>query len=245
MGVGGCASVSVTRSEAQATRGPRRVPEKIFIRPFTFNEDELRVDRSGESLEEFRFDAQERLTRHLVKRLSKLVAPAVPVAATAPLPRGNYWMISGRIDRLHQGSRLARAVVGMGLGATKMETTALIWDLSGPEPRPFLLVETSGGSNASPGAIGAAGFFVTGVTALGSLGNLVEGVRTGVTFDTIRTSKELSATLSEYLYLQGAIPRDEALAPKRPGDWHPSVWPFVRRPTPLPEGTITVVPVEQ
>jgi len=243
-GIAGCASVSVRKNEVQATKTPHKVPEKIFIKPFGFNEEELRVDRGGKQLEEFRFEAQERLTRHLVKRLRQQVAPAEAIAATAPLPRGNYWLITGRIDRMYQGSRLGRAVVGFGIGGTKMETTALIWDLSGREPRPFLLVETTGGSNASPGAIGAAGFFISGVTALASLGNLIEGVRSGVTFDTIRTTKELSAVLSEYLYLQGAIPRKEAFAPKRLGDWHPNTWPFIRRPRPLPAtGTITVDPV--
>ncbi|MEX1118400.1 MAG: hypothetical protein WEB60_06350, partial [Terrimicrobiaceae bacterium] len=106
----------------------------------------------------------------------------------------------------------------------------------------FLIVETTGGSNVSPGALGTAGFFVSGVTALPSLGNLLEGTRTGVTFDTIRTSKEISATLSEYLYLKKAIPYEDALSPKRPGKWQPDFWPFRNKPERQPEGSLTVVP---
>jgi len=237
-----CASVSVRRSEPQTKKLPRAVPEKIFIKPFTFNEAAVRVDRSGPALAQFQAETSERLGRNLAARLTRHVAPAKVVAANAPLPRGNYWLITGRIDRIHQGSRLARSVVGFGLGGTKMETTALISDLSVRPPRPFLLVETTGGSNAAPGAIGSAGFFVTGVTALTSLGNLIEGLRTGVSFDTIRTSKELSATLSEYLYQKRAIPHEKALAPKRLGRWSPDFWPFKRRPEKLPEGTVTVTP---
>jgi hypothetical protein len=239
-----CASVSVNRTETISKSAPRKVPEKIFVKPFTFNETRLRVDRSGPALEQFKFEATERLTRTLVRRLTKHVAPAEAVAKNAPLPRGNYWLVTGRIERIYQGSRLARAVVGFGLGGTKFETVSVIYDLSVKPPRPFLLIETTGGSNAAPGAIGTVGFFVSGVTSLASIGNLLEGVRTGVTFDTIRTTKEISATLSEYLYLQRAIPHELALSPKRPGRWQPDFWPFRNRPQRLPEGSVTVVPVE-
>ena len=240
--LGACASVSVKRTEPQAKKMPKKVPEKIFVRPFAFNEASLRVDRSGMDLERFKSDAQERMAKNLARRLTRHVAPAEVVAANAPLPRGNYWLVTGRIERLHQGSRLGRSVIGFGVGGTKMETIAIVSDLSVRPPRPFLLVETTGGSNAAPGAIGAAGFFVTGVTALPSLGNLIEGLRTGITFDTIRTSKELSAALSEYLYQKRAIPYEKALAPKRAGRWSPDFWPFQRKPEKLPEGSITVTP---
>ncbi len=239
-----CSSISVKRSETVAKTPPRSKPEKIFVKPFTFHEPGLRVDRSGEALEGFKFDARERMTRVLVRRLSEKVAPAKAVSEHAPLPKGNYWLITGRIDRVYQGSRLLRSVVGLGFGATKFESTAIIHDLSVRPPKPFLVIETTGGSNVSPGALGTAGFFVSGVTALTSLGNLLEGTRTGVTFDTIRTSKEISATLSEYLYTQRAIPHEEALSPKRPGKWQPDFWPFRNKPERLPEGSLTVVPVE-
>lgn len=240
-----CASVSVKRSETVTRQPPQKVPEKIFVQPFGFNDEQIRVDRGGESLESFKHEATERLTRHLVRRLTSHVAPAEAVAATAPLPMGNYWLVTGRIDRIYQGSRLARALVGFGLGGTKFETTSVIYDLSVRPPRPFLVIETTGGSNAAPGAIGTVGFFVGGATSLASLGNLLEGVRTGVTFDTIRTTKEISATLSEYLYFQRAIPHELARAPKRPGRWQPDFWPFRNKPERLPDGTVTVVPVEQ
>ena len=240
-----CASVSVEKTERTHPAPPRALPDKIFVKPFDIYEPALRVDRSGENLERFKFDARERLSRTLVARLKKHVAPAEAISANAPLPKGNYWLITGRIDRIHQGSRALRALVGFGLGGTKFETTAVISDLSVRPPRPFLLIETTGGSNASPGAIGTATYFFGGITALGSLGNLLEGVRTGVSFDTIRTSKELSAALSEFLYQQRAIPHEQAQAPKRPGQWQPDFWPFRRVPKKLPEGSITVTPAEQ
>ncbi|MFZ4681338.1 MAG: DUF4410 domain-containing protein [Terrimicrobiaceae bacterium] len=208
-----------------------------------FYEPNLRVDRSGESLEWLKNEVREKFTRHLVRRLKKHVAPAAAVAATAPLPRGNYWLIEGRFDRVNQGSRMLRSVVGFGFGGTKLETSIVVSELSGKKPRPFLLIQTTGGSNASPGAIGTVGYFVSGVTALGSVGNLVEGVRSGLTFDTIRTTKEATAAVSEYLRSQGAIPPEKALGPKRIGAL-PKNWWWPIKPEIEKSGTITVSPAE-
>ncbi len=236
-----CASVSVKKTERLSKQMPARVPDKIFVKPFSFYEPALRVDRSGESLEWLRNELREKFTRHLVKRLKKHVAPAQAVAATAPLPTGNYWLVEGRFDRVYQGSRMMRSLLGFGFGGTKLETSMVISDLSQKNPRPFLLIETTGGSNASPGAIGTATYFVSGVTALGSAGNLVEGVRSGLTFDTIRTTQEQTAAISEYLHQQGVIPAKKTLSPKRPGTLPPGWWwPF--KPELEKKGSLAVQP---
>lgn len=236
-----CASVSVKKAEPLAKVPPTRVPEKIFVEPFSFYDPGIRVDRSGAALDKFKYDLQERFTRHLVKRLSEQVAPAEAVAATAPLPRGNYWLVTGRFDRINQGSRALRAVVGFGTGATKLETSVVIYDLSKKRRRPVLLIETTGGSNVSPGALGTAGYFVNGVTSLGSVVNLLEGVRTGVTFDVIRTTREVSATTAEYLHQEGLLAENKH-KPKKLGELPYSWWPF--NPKPAKKGTISVTPAE-
>lgn len=212
----------------------KRVPDRILVKPFEYHDETetVRVDRSGEDLEVFKFDQQEKLTRHLVRRLSKNVAPATAIAATAPLPRGNYWVVSGRFDRINQGSRLMRAVVGLGTGGTKLETTVVIYDLSKRKPRPILRLVTTGGSNVSPGVLGVATIFFSGPSALLNAGNALDGIRSGVTFDTIRTTREITSALSEYLYQQQAIEEKDALAPKRLGETSVNVWPFIRKPKP-------------
>ncbi|HEY5741360.1 MAG TPA: DUF4410 domain-containing protein [Terrimicrobiaceae bacterium] len=210
-----CASVSVKKVQLLTTRPPSKVPVKIFIPPPTFYEPGLRVDRSGPRLEKFKYEMQDKFARRLVRRLSKHVAPAEAVAATAPLPRGNYWVLISRFDMMNQGSRLLRSVFGFGAGGTKLEMSVVICDLSGKRPKPFLLIQTSGGSNAPPGAIGTAAYFVTGVTALFSAANLFEGTRSGLTFDSIRTSREITASLTEYLAEQGALPPEKTLRSRR------------------------------
>jgi hypothetical protein len=235
-----CSSVSVRKTERLAKTSPSRMPEKIFVKPFEFYEQQVRVDRSGPALDEFKYDLQEMITRNLVRRLSKTVAPTKAIAATAPLPKGNYWLITGRVDKVHQGSRALRGLIGFGAGGTKLETSVLISDLSTVPPRKFLLIETSGGSNVTPGVLGSASFFVTGISGLMSLGNAVEAVRTGVTFDTVRTTREITASISEYLYQQGQIPYEKATGPKRLGEMPNAYWPFNQ--TREPKGSISVTP---
>ena len=214
-----CASVSVKDVARLDPNPPSRLPEKVFVAPFAFSDQEIRVDRSGADLENFKFNLRELMTRNLVRRLPKSVARAEAVAENAPLPRGNYWLIRGNFDRVRQGSRLMRSVVGLGAGATLMDTTTVVYDLSGPHPLPFLRIVTTGGSNISPGIWGIATFFVSGPMALTNLFNVVDGVRSGITFDTVRTTREVNAALSEFLYQRGAIPYKKAAGPKRLGEF--------------------------
>lgn len=190
-----CASVSVTKIQYLDKQPPKRAPQQILVKPLGYFEPNLAVDRSGTKLSDFKYEFQEKLTRNLVQRLPEYVAPARAIAATAPARAGNAWLITGQFDRVEQGSRLLRSLVGFGSGATKLQTTIIVSDLSGPSPRPFLLIQTSGGTNAAPMLVGT--------------------TRAGLTFDAIRTSREICATLSEYLYQQGIIPYENAVGPKR------------------------------
>ena len=121
-----------------------------------------------------------------------------------------------------------------------MDTTVVVSDLSGPHPKPFLRIVTTGGSNISPGVLGVASFFVSGPTALTSLFNAVDGIRSGITFDTIRTTREINAALSEYLYQRGAIPYKKATGPKRSGKFPNRIGPPDRAVT---RGSLVVVPL--
>lgn len=235
-----CASVSVRKVQRLTKNTPSRLPEKIYVHPFAFYDPALRVDRDGERLERFKHDMQERFNRELVKRLKKSVAPAEIVIVDAPLPRGNYWLIEGRFDRVYQGSRFLRAVVGFGTGGTKLDTSVLVKDLSGKKPKPFLLIETTGGSNISPGVLGTATYFVSGITALGNIANIVEGVRTGISFDMVRTTREVTATMATYLKEEGALPENTP-APKHLG--RINYWPFNQAPQ-TKKGTVTVTPAQ-
>jgi hypothetical protein len=213
-----CASVSVDNIRQTGPNPPRVAPDEILILPFALNEDGLRVDRTGKDFETFRAELQARLNRHLVKNLETHVAPARVISTEDALPRGNYWLLTGRFARINQGSRFLRSTLGLGAGGTKMETIIVMQDLSGPIPNKFLAFETTGGSNISQGIGGVATLPVSGPMALTSLFNAVDGIRSGVSFDTIRTAREISATLSDYLHERGALSNKPHIKPKRLGE---------------------------
>ena len=132
-----CASVSVKKVALLTTRPPAKAPATIFVKPSTFYDPGLRVDRSGAKPEVFKYELGEKFTRNLVRRLSRHVSPTRAVAATAPLLRGNHWLVTARFDRISQGSRLLRSVVGFGAGGTKLNMSAVVYDLSKTRPRPW------------------------------------------------------------------------------------------------------------
>ena len=123
-----------------------------------------------------------------------------------------------------------------------MDTTTVVYDLSGPYPKPFLRIVTTGGSNISPGIGGVATIFLSGPMALTNLFNVVDGARSGITFDTVRTTREVNAVLSEFLYQRGAIPHRKEAGPKRLGklpDW------FSQPTNEKMKGSLTVEPARQ
>ena len=212
-----CASVSVENIRQPDADGPNIAPEEILIRPFALNEDGLRVDRKGKSFDSFRTDLQSRMNRHLIKNLRTHVAPARIISDEDGLPEGNYWLITGCFARINQGSRLLRSTLGLGAGGTKMETIVVVQDLSGRMPKRFLSFETTGGSNISQGVGGIVTLPVSGPMALTSLFNAVDGIRSGISFDTMRTAREIAAVLSEYLHERDALGSKTPLRPKRLG----------------------------
>ena len=215
-----CASVSVEkmRHAIPPQEGPKKSPDEILIRPFKVTNEALRVDRDSGELEKFKTELCDRLARQTAEAMKKHVAPARVVAPGDALPHGNFWLVTGEFQRVNQGSRALRSIVGFGAGGTKMDTVVRIYELSQAEPREFLNFETTGGSNFTQGILGVLTFPVGGPMAFMSLANAVDGVRSGVTFDTKRTARETAAVVSEYLHKRRALIGKKPIKPKRLGE---------------------------
>lgn len=214
-----CASVSVTNVITLENQPPVHLPRGIYVRPFEFDEGTVRVDRQGQKLDEFEKELQDKLTAELVARFRKFLAPSDPLPSSASVPEGNFWVVTGRFTRLNQGSRALRSTVGFGAGGTKLDVTATISDHTSGEAKPFVLIQTTGGSNAMPGAI-------MGVIAWPMILNGAEGLVAGVTADARRTSKEISAALADYLKKRGVEVSSDAPKPKVKGNLPPALQPL-------------------
>lgn len=210
-----CASVSVDNLHHAAA--PLQAPERIFVEPFDVDKGVVRVDRQGHELPKFKEELAQRMAGETAKRLTTGVAPAEVLPAGQTPPRGNNWLVRGKILRVHQGSRALRWLVGLGAGGTKLETSVNVIDLSSKSPKPLLSFETTGGSNLTQGVGGVVAFPVTGPMALTSATGVLDGALTGLSFDTRRTARQITATINDYLHRHGRLEDKPRMKPKLRG----------------------------
>jgi hypothetical protein len=211
LALSGCASVSVKNSEFPPISQKPTLPAQIFVRPFVVSPEALRVDRDGAELRQFEQELSNQFADKLTERLSKYIAPARRVTPTAAIRAQNAWLVEGQFDRINQGSRLLRSVIGFGAGGTKTETTSFVYRIDGKKKQLIAKIQTTGGSNAQPGAIFSG--------PLGAAPRLIVIATTsGLTADAGRTARMITATLSEYLAEAGAPLPARALKPKRLGE---------------------------
>jgi hypothetical protein len=205
----GCASISVQPETAVATP---QMPQKVCVEAFSTDKGEFNVDRDGVDLVAFKTDLQKMMTAGITIDLSKRLIPAAAAGTIDFATRQNAWLIRGEFVKVNQGSRLLRGVVGFGAGGTKLETRVRVYDLSTGASTPFLTFATTGGSNAEPGALPtlATDPLSLVIEAAGGAGNVAHGV----TEDTTRTAREITAELSDYMYRSGWIPEDKWIQPK-------------------------------
>lgn len=191
--VGGCASVSVSRQEWS---DKVCAPDKIFVRPFTVDRKKFRVDRDGVELEAFEKKFSTEFADRLAERLSKHVRPAMVVAGNEKVTDSKAWLIEGHFTRVHQGSRALRSLVGFGLGATKTEARVDVFQVAAKGRLTRIAqLETTGGSNAEPGALFASPF--------GAVPRLITNATTsGLAADARRTARTITAVVSEKLSAQ-------------------------------------------
>jgi len=189
----GCASVGV-RNPSEAAVSPK-LPKQILVADFEADTGAFRVNRSGDELVSFQQKTASALANYLVADLSKSIVPA-SYQSNPKRTRMSAWLVTGEFVRVNQGSRALRGLVGLGAGGTKLETTVRVYDLSHLSKGPVLQFETSGGSNAEPGAIVGGTF--------GALPNAIRnaGAR-GLTDDTARTAREITAMVADYYVKNG------------------------------------------
>ena len=215
----GCASVGVGNVFSKGNP-PQKMPARIYVQEFTAPLDSFRVDREGNDLTTFIAAEKRALAQAIVKQLNKYVAPAEVLPAGQKPPQGNCWFVTGTYDRMNQGSRALRTVVGFGAGGTKLETRVQVYSTAGKKPSQFLSLLTSGGSGVAPGAWAAFtpafAFYWPG--AIGNAGGASLG---GLSIDRARTAREIVATISEYCFQQGLISERKTRRPKKLGELPP------------------------
>jgi hypothetical protein len=201
-----CASISV---EDGTERTTKKMPEIIYVADFSTAKADFEVDRKGSELAEFKENLQLMLKTAIAADLTDKLVPASAVGKGKQSGLKNAWLVRGEFITVKQGSRLLRSAIGFGAGGTKVETRVQVYDLLQNPDTPFLTFSTTGGSGAEPGAI--AGLTTDPLQlAIGA----VSGAAHGVSEDTARTAREITAKFSDYMYNRGWIPEDKWIKPK-------------------------------
>jgi Domain of unknown function (DUF4410) len=201
-----CASISVSDG-SESVRNDR--PQIVYVMNFSTAQADFEVDRSGAELDDFERNLQLMLRTGLVKEITDKLVPAVAETSLENSRSENAWLIRGEFTTVKQGSRLLRSAIGFGAGGTKLETRVQVYDLAQDPDSPFFTFSTTGGSNAEPGAILA---LTTDPVQLAIGG--VSGAAHGLSEDAARTSRVITAELSDYMYRRGWISEDEHIEPK-------------------------------
>jgi hypothetical protein len=201
-----CASISVSDT-AESVRHAK--PAMVYVMNFSADQGDWKVDREGQELTDFKKNLQLMLRTGLVTEVTDKLVPAVAETSLHHQRAENAWLIRGQFVTVKQGSRLLRSAIGFGAGGTKLETRVQVYDLAEAPDTPFLTFNTTGGSNAEPGAI----FALTTDPLELAIGG-VSGAAHGLSEDTARTSREITDELSDYMYLRGWISEDQRIEPK-------------------------------
>jgi len=94
----------------------------------------------------------ELMSSSLMEKFADKGVAARRVVTGAPLP-GDGWLIRGVYTEIDEGSRIKRATIGFGSGATSMEVYVTVSDLAKNADAPFLVFGTEKDPGKMPGAV--------------------------------------------------------------------------------------------
>jgi hypothetical protein len=195
-----CASVSVKRDGVSKNQAPTQKPTRIYVEPFSVEHTKAKESFARKPKNTLKFEVQKLLTKNLVEDLTQTIAPA-RILKPGEKPPANAWVVTGELTRAAEGSRFLRMGLGLGLGGTKLETRTMV--RQGGKP-PFLEFETTGGSNAMPGG-------ATNPIPFSGIPTALLHAKEGVTDDSERTSRQITARIAQYMVGRGWL--DPAKAP--------------------------------
>ncbi|HEY3788353.1 MAG TPA: DUF4410 domain-containing protein [Urbifossiella sp.] len=203
LALAGCASVSV--HETHSASATVRKPALILVEPFDTSSGRWQITSRRYSNGEFEQRAAAALQADLVKDLNRFAGRAASTASHAAVPP-NAWVVGGRFVHVSEGSPFGRITIGLGLGASKVETDTFVRQPSVGK-KPFLEFTTSGGSNAMPGVIFSTSPWGAAFTTIGQ-------ARLGVADDANRTSRMITGEILDYMVRRGWLQKTSLHAKK-------------------------------
>jgi hypothetical protein len=193
-------------------------PDRVIVYDFTVTPDIVKTDRTpgfhqrmkGDSKEEVGEQVEEQITSDLFNGLQKqLKSSGIPVDKGTPGMQapGNALTIHGTVTKLDEGHRLRRGTVGLGAGASEVETNCQISVETGANTALFSELTTVAKSGKKPGAAvtmgaGAAPAVAGSVTGATAHSSTAQG-------DSARTGSALAKHIAGLMKAQGWVAADQ------------------------------------
>jgi hypothetical protein len=187
-------------------------PERIIVYDFTVSSAVVKTDRTpgirqrlkGNSKNAVSQQVQGEITKNLIKGLQKqLKAVGISVEKGTPDMEvaGNTLTIKGVITKLDQGHRLRRGTIGLGAGASDVETNCQISMQTGADNKLISEVTTVAKSGKKPGAVVPMAAGASAAVAAGTSG--ATSNRSTAQADAARTGSALAKHIANLMKTQG------------------------------------------
>jgi len=199
-------------------------PDRVLIYDFALKPDDVLTDGTigkrlfhvleGESKTEEELKVGTAvayaLSEKLVKEIRDLGLPTERATGISP-PSGNTLLIKGQFLSIHEGNRLRRLVIGLGVGGTEVKTLVQVYEETAAGRRLVEEFDTTAKSSRKPGMAGpmgvgaAAGRAAASAALSGGLG-VATAHRQSVEADAQRTAREVARRLAHFFASQGWLP---------------------------------------
>ena len=232
--LGGCAQTTVQPQFAPSTAVNMPRPDRIIVFNLAVTPGEVTenqgffqgvVNKFGSTTEFERTegigqDAANSFAEELVKRINNLGLPVERGQRGMPLP-ANALIISGQFLDVNEGNRLARTVIGLGVGQSTMDTQVQVYGPSSSGYHMILEFKTHADSGSMPGAAvtgpagaAAAGGLTAGVAAANIAASGAKGYMSSVGPMASRSANQAADYLSQFFAQNGWISPGQVTQPK-------------------------------
>jgi Domain of unknown function (DUF4410) len=223
----GCAGASVANQASNMPVSNNR-PTTAYVYPFavtaqdvTLNQgffqktyDNLSDENQTQSQLQIAQSTALAMANAMVQELQSLGFTARTVARGAQISGQNILIVDGEFTDINEGNRLRRMVIGLGVGASTLDTKVQVYQMANGTTQQIMDFTTHADSGEMPGAAltAPAGAAVGGTAAAVSLGvNLAAGAGKAYTSTTgvmaKRSADKAVAQMSQYFATQGWIPQ--------------------------------------
>jgi hypothetical protein len=223
----GCAGASVANQASSMPVNNNR-PTTVYVYPFAVTAQDVTLNQgffqktyanlTDENENQSQLQVAQStalaMANAMVQELQSIGFTASTVARGAQISGQNILIVDGEFVDINEGNRLRRMVIGLGVGASSLDTKVQVYQMANNTTQQIMDFTTHADSGEMPGAAltAPAGAAVGGTAAAVSLGvNLAAGAGKAYTSATgvmaKRSADKAVAQMSQYFATQGWIPQ--------------------------------------